>query len=76
MKTSAFVVVALLTVLLTGVVMKRAGWFVGPRTARAQPRTVQVRPSAAAEAENSQDDAEWRYRRGQTSNWRVLMMYR
>jgi hypothetical protein len=55
--------------------MKQAGWSSGPRTARSQPRTVQVRPSAQAD-EPLENEAAWRYRRAQPSNWRVLMMYR
>ncbi len=71
MKRRGLFLVTLLTLVFSGMSMARAGWF----HARPSNRAAQCRgQSKALDPMNSQ--AAWRYRHGQASNWRSVMLYR
>jgi hypothetical protein len=71
MKRRGLFLVTVLSLLCSGVLMARAGWFSPGRAARTASRAAQAR---AFDPLTSQ--AAWRYRRGQASNWRTVLMYR
>ncbi|MCI0461974.1 MAG: hypothetical protein L0Z62_33910 [Gemmataceae bacterium] len=75
MKQRSLFLATILSLLFSGICMARAGWFSDTKTTRNAPRSEQARSQARAfDPLNSQ--AAWRYRRGQASNWRTVMMYR
>ena len=75
MKKRGLFLVTVLSLVLSGFGMARAGWFAAPRGARAAARAAQAqRPARAFDPLNS--EAAWRYRRGQASNWRTVSIYR
>jgi hypothetical protein len=63
------------TVLVTGLVLLYAGWFKASRSGRPSSRQTPPRHQARA-SDPLSSQAAWRYRRAQSSNWRVVMMYR
>jgi hypothetical protein len=64
-----------LTLLCSGICMARAGWFAGHHPGRCAARATQAR-SQARGFDPMASQAAWRYRRGQPSNWRMMLMYR
>ncbi len=75
MKKRGLFLVTVLSLVLSGFGMAQAGWFSGPRAARAAARAAQAQtPARAFDPLNS--EAAWRYRRGQASNWRTVSIYR
>jgi hypothetical protein len=74
MKQRGLFFVTVLSLLFSGLCMARAGWFSETRGARAAARTAQARGQRAFDPMATQ--AAWRYKRGQPSNWRLMLMYR
>ncbi len=75
MKQRSLFLATFLSLLFSGICMARAGWFSDSKATRNAARTAQARGQAKGfDPLNSQ--AAWRYRRGQASNWRTVMMYR
>jgi hypothetical protein len=76
MKKRSLLLVTVLSLVLSGFGMARAGWFAAPRTsARAAARATQAHTSGRA-FDPLNTEAAWRYRRGQSSNWRTISIYR
>jgi hypothetical protein len=75
MKQRGLFLVTVLSLVLSGFGMARAGWFCPPRATRAAARAAQAHaPARAFDPLNT--EAAWRYRRGQASNWRTVSIYR
>ncbi|HYT92329.1 MAG TPA: hypothetical protein VEL76_26685 [Gemmataceae bacterium] len=75
MKRRGLFLVTLVTLLFSGICMARAGWFNGPPSGRSAARLTQARGQARA-FDPMASQAAWRYRRGQPSNWRSVLLYR
>ncbi|MCC6418296.1 MAG: hypothetical protein IT429_08645 [Gemmataceae bacterium] len=75
MKRRNLFFVTILSLAFSGICMAQAGWFTAERAPRPAPRAAQAR-STARTADPMTSQAAWRYRRGQASNWRTVMMYR
>jgi hypothetical protein len=75
MKKRGLFLVTVVTLLLSGICMARAGWFSDHPSGRSTPRVVGARGQAKT-FDPMASQAAWRYRRGQPSNWRLMLMYR
>ena len=75
MKRRGLFLLTVLSLVLSGLWMARAGWFAPCRTAARATRAAQARNQAKPfDPMNTQ--AAWRYRHGQASNWRTVAIYR
>jgi hypothetical protein len=77
MKTSNWAAVTLLAVILTAAAMVWMGWFGSSRGARAGAVNHGT-PQSSAPGKNPDvmnSQAAWQYRRSQTPNWKLAMVY-
>jgi hypothetical protein len=75
MKKRGLFLLTVLSLVLSGLWMARAGWFAPCRAAARAARAAQARnPARTFDPMNTQ--AAWRYRHGQASNWRTVAIYR
>jgi len=74
MKRRGLFLLTVLSLVLSGLWMSRAGWFASRAAARSG-RAAQAR-SQARPFDPMNTQAAWRYRHGQASNWRTVAIYR
>ena len=72
MKRRGLFLLTVLSLVLSGLWMARAGWFAPGRTAA---RAAQAR-NLAKPFDPMNTQAAWRYRHGLASNWRTVAIYR
>ena len=73
MKRWGWVLTTLFTLILTGFVLSRAGWFTGHHPGRFASRRSELH---ARVHDPLTSDAALRWRRGQPAHWRMLILQR